>query len=182
MSLLARTAKPATAAAAALARRSTRLAAAAAAARRSYASEAAAATSAGKLVVNFVLPHESVLKAAELNQVDMSAVSGDLGVLADHVPTIEQLKPGVIDFISDAGSQKYFVSGGFAIMNPNSVLNINALEAFKLEDIDPQAVAANLAESQRLAASAKDELTKEAAAIEIELYETLQAALAAKAK
>ncbi|KAJ2761582.1 delta subunit of the central stalk of mitochondrial F1F0 ATP synthase, atp16 [Coemansia nantahalensis] len=148
---------------------------------RTYASEATGATG-GKLVVNFVLPHESVMAKREVNQVDMSAVSGDLGVLADHVPTIEQLKPGVIDFISDSGSQKYFVSGGFAIMNPNSVLNINAVEAFKLEDIDPQAVAANLAESQRLVASAKDEITKEAAVIEVELYETLQSALAAKSK
>ncbi|KAJ1960092.1 delta subunit of the central stalk of mitochondrial F1F0 ATP synthase, atp16 [Dipsacomyces acuminosporus] len=167
MSFLARTLKPATLA------RASRLAT------RFYASEA---SSTGKLVVNFALPHETVLKNKEVHQVDLSAVSGDLGILADHVPTIEQLKPGVIDFISESGSVKYFVSGGFAIMNPNSVLNINAIEAFKLEDIDAQAVASNLAESQRLVSSAKDEVAKEAAAIEVELYETLQAALSGKAK
>ncbi|KAJ1799797.1 delta subunit of the central stalk of mitochondrial F1F0 ATP synthase, atp16 [Coemansia sp. RSA 2599] len=128
------------------------------------------------------LPHEIVLKNKEVNQVDLSAVSGDLGILADHVPTIEQLKPGVIDVMADSGSEKYFVSGGFAIMNPNSVLNINAIEAFKLEDIDAQAVASNLAESQRLLSNAKDEITKEAAAIEIELYEALQSALSTKSK
>ncbi|KAJ1730859.1 delta subunit of the central stalk of mitochondrial F1F0 ATP synthase, atp16, partial [Coemansia sp. BCRC 34490] len=152
--------------------------------RRAYASEAAAAPSggSGKLIVNFALPHQTVLKKHEVNQVDMSAVSGDLGVLADHVPTIEQLKPGVLDIISDAGSTKYFVSGGFAIMNPNSVLNINAVEAFKLEDIDSQAVSAGLAESQRLHSAAKDEKVREAAAVEIELYEALQAALAGKSK
>ncbi|KAJ2844614.1 delta subunit of the central stalk of mitochondrial F1F0 ATP synthase, atp16 [Coemansia brasiliensis] len=170
MSFVARTLRPVTTLA-----RTTRLAS------RFYASEASGAA-AGKLVVNFALPHESVMKNKEMNQVDMAAVSGDLGILADHVPTIEQLKPGVIDFISDSGSQKYFVSGGFAIMNPNSVLNINAVEAFKLEDVDPQAVAANLAESQRLVSSAKDELTKEAAAIEVELYESLQSALSGKSK
>ncbi|KAJ2791599.1 delta subunit of the central stalk of mitochondrial F1F0 ATP synthase, atp16 [Coemansia guatemalensis] len=170
MSFITRTLKPAASLA-----RTTRLAT------RLYASEATG-TSAGKLIVNFALPHAALMKGTEVNQVDMSAVSGDLGVLADHVPTIEQLKPGVIDFISDSGSQKYFVSGGFAIMNPNSVLNINAVEAFKLEDIDPQAVAANLSESQRLATSAKDNVTKEAAAIEVELYESLQSALSGKAK
>ncbi|KAJ2028447.1 delta subunit of the central stalk of mitochondrial F1F0 ATP synthase, atp16 [Coemansia sp. S610] len=172
MSLFARTLKPATA----LARLSRQSA-------RFYASEtAAAAPAAGKLVVNFALPHAAILKGTEVNQVDMSAISGDLGILADHVPTIEQLKPGVIDIISDSGSAKYFVSGGFAIMNPNSVLNINAIEAFKLEDLDPQAVATNLAESQRLASSAKDEVTKEAAAIEVELYEAIQTALSGKSK
>lgn len=152
------------------------------AARRLYASEAASAGTAqtGKLVVNFALPHQTLLKAKEVNQVDLSAVSGDLGILADHVPTIEQLKPGIIDIIGDSGSDKFFVSGGFAIMNPNSVLNINALEAFKLEDIDPQQVTTQLAESQRLANSAKDELTKEAANTEVELYESLQSALSGK--
>ncbi|KAJ2237119.1 delta subunit of the central stalk of mitochondrial F1F0 ATP synthase, atp16 [Coemansia sp. RSA 1722] len=170
MSFLARTFKPAAFA------RTTRLAAA-----RFYASEASGAA-AGKLIVNMALPHEIVLKNKEVNQVDLSAVSGDLGILADHVPTIEQLKPGVIDIMADTGAEKYFVSGGFAIMNPNSVLNINAIEAFKLEDIDAQAVASNLEESQRLASNAKDEITKEAAAIEVELYEALQTALSAKSK
>ncbi|KAJ2722910.1 delta subunit of the central stalk of mitochondrial F1F0 ATP synthase, atp16 [Coemansia sp. Benny D115] len=170
MSFLARTFKPAAVA------RASRQAAA-----RFYASEATGASS-GKLLLNLALPHETVLKNKEVNQVDLSAVSGDLGILADHVPTIEQLKPGVIDIISDSGSVKYFVSGGFAVMNPNSVLNINAIEAFKLEDIDSQAVSANLAESQRLASSAKDEVTKEAANIEVEVYEALQSALANKSK
>ncbi|KAJ1664954.1 delta subunit of the central stalk of mitochondrial F1F0 ATP synthase, atp16 [Coemansia sp. RSA 1813] len=168
MSLFARALKPAASSAVRLAI-------------RGYASEAAAA-SGGKLIVNFALPHQTVLKKHEVNQVDMSAVSGDLGILADHVPTIEQLKPGVLDIIGDGGSTKYFVSGGFAIMNPNSVLNINAIEAFKLEDLDAQAVATNLAESQRLLTSAKDETAKEAAAIEVELYESIQAALTGKSK
>ncbi|KAJ1987464.1 delta subunit of the central stalk of mitochondrial F1F0 ATP synthase, atp16 [Coemansia spiralis] len=172
MSFLARALKPTASSLA----RTTRLAI-----HRGYASEAAAPVG-GKLIVNFALPHESVMKNQEVNQVDMAAESGDLGVLADHVPTIEQLKPGVIDIMSDSGSSKYFVSGGFAIMNPNSVLNINAIEAFKLDDIDAQAVATNLAESQRLVSSAKDEATKQAAAIEVELYESLQAALSGKTK
>ncbi|KAJ2869601.1 delta subunit of the central stalk of mitochondrial F1F0 ATP synthase, atp16 [Coemansia erecta] len=152
---------------------------------RGYASETTntAAAAGGKLVVNFALPHQTVLKNHEAHQVDLAAVSGDLGVLADHVPAIEQLKPGVIDIIGEGGaSTKYFASGGFAIMNPNSVLNINAVEAFKLEDLDAQAVASNLAESQRLLTNAKDEAAKEAAAIEVELYESIQAALAGKSK
>ncbi|KAJ2546879.1 delta subunit of the central stalk of mitochondrial F1F0 ATP synthase, atp16 [Coemansia sp. RSA 1933] len=179
MSLFVRALKPAAASASSIVRR----AATVRLASRGYASETSgSAAVGGKLIVNFALPHQTVLKNHEANQVDMSAESGDLGVLADHVPTIEQLKPGVVDIMGDSGSTKYFVSGGFAIMNPNSVLNINAVEAFKLEDLDAQAVASNLAESQRLLNAAKNEAEKAAAVIEVELYESIQSALTGKSK
>ena len=40
----------------------------------------------------------------------MPAESGEMGVLANHVPTIEQLKPGLIEIIeeSSGGSKQFF--------------------------------------------------------------------------
>lgn len=43
------------------------------------------------------------------------------------------------------------VSGGFAVMNPNSVLSINAVEGFPLEDFSVEAVRSQLAEAQKVA-------------------------------
>ncbi|KAJ1917368.1 delta subunit of the central stalk of mitochondrial F1F0 ATP synthase, atp16 [Mycoemilia scoparia] len=149
---------------------------------RLYATEAPAASAGpGKMVVNFVLPHEVLVKKQAVNQVNLSAVSGDLGILADHVPTVEQLKPGIVEIIGDesgSGTQKWFVSGGFAIMNPDSSLNINAIEAFKLDQISTESVAQELAKAEQNLASAKSEQEKEIAAIEIEVYEALKSALA----
>ena len=31
-----------------------------------------------------------------------------MGVLAQHVPSIEQLKPGLVEIIEDSGSKKFF--------------------------------------------------------------------------
>ncbi|KAJ1677196.1 delta subunit of the central stalk of mitochondrial F1F0 ATP synthase, atp16, partial [Spiromyces aspiralis] len=79
--------------------------------RRLYATEAesAAAGGTGKLTVSFMLPHEAIVKKEKVSQVNLSAVSGDLGILADHVPTVEQLKPGVIEIIKEgSSSQKWF--------------------------------------------------------------------------
>ena len=42
------------------------------------------------------------------------------------------------------------VSGGFAVMNPNSVLSINAVEGFPLEDFSIDAVRSQLAEAQKV--------------------------------
>jgi len=41
-------------------------------------------------------------------QVNFAAESGEMGVLANHVPSIEQLKPGLIEVIEEAGGSKQF--------------------------------------------------------------------------
>ncbi|RKP36004.1 F1 complex, delta/epsilon subunit of ATPase [Dimargaris cristalligena] len=137
------------------------------------------AAAAGKLTLNFVLPHQVVLSKTTVQQVNLAGSSGDLGILADHVPSIEQLKPGVVEVIID-GSQpakKWFVSGGFAIMNPDSSLNINAVEAFALDEIDVEAVRQQSQEAERVANGSGTEYEKAAAKAQLEVYEALQAAL-----
>lgn len=47
-----------------------------------------------------------------VQQVNLTTSDGDMGILADHVPIVEQLVPGVIEIVFDAGkSEKLF--GGF---------------------------------------------------------------------
>lgn len=41
-------------------------------------------------------------------QVNLPAESGEMGVLANHVPTIEQLKPGLVEIIEESGGSKTF--------------------------------------------------------------------------
>jgi F-type H+-transporting ATPase subunit delta len=36
----------------------------------------------------------------------MSAATGDMGILANHVPSIEPLRPGLVEVIEGAGSSK----------------------------------------------------------------------------
>ncbi len=41
-------------------------------------------------------------------QVNVPAESGEMGILAQHVPSIEQLKPGLIEIIEESGGNKQF--------------------------------------------------------------------------
>ena len=42
-------------------------------------------------------------------QVNIPAESGEMGVLANHVPSIEQLKPGLVEVIEESsGASKQF--------------------------------------------------------------------------
>jgi hypothetical protein len=41
-------------------------------------------------------------------QVNLAAETGEMGILANHVPSIEQLKPGLVEIIEESGSKQYF--------------------------------------------------------------------------
>ncbi|KAJ3402020.1 delta subunit of the central stalk of mitochondrial F1F0 ATP synthase, atp16 [Chytridiales sp. JEL 0842] len=145
---------------------------------RSFATETQAPTrSPGKLLLNFAVPHQAILKDFEATQVNLSSSEGDMGILADHVPTISQLNPGVLEIINADKTKKYFVSGGFAIINADSTMNINAVEAVPIEDLDIEAARRGLEEATRkVNASGASELEKAAAKVEQEVYEAIVAA------
>ncbi|KAK3333996.1 ATP synthase delta chain mitochondrial precursor [Cercophora scortea] len=131
-----------------------------------------------KIKLSLSLPHQSIYKSQSVIQVNIPAVSGEMGVLANHVPSIEQLKPGVVEIIEESGSSKqYFLSGGFAIVQPDSSMSINAVEGFPLEDFSADAVRAQIAEAQKVASGSGSEQDIAEAKIELEVLETLQAVL-----
>jgi len=139
--------------------------------RRGYAEVA----SSDKLKLSLALPHQTIFNSAEATQVNISAASGDMGILANHVPSVEPLRPGVLEVIESSGqSQKWFVSGGFAIVHPGNSLTINAVEAASLDKFSLEAIRQNLAEAQRVVAGSGSEEDKIEARIELEVYEALQ--------
>lgn len=61
------------------------------------------------------------------------------------------------------------VSGGFAIVQPNSQLSINAVEGFPLEDFSADNVRAQIAEAQKVANGNGSEQEVAEAKIELEV-------------
>ena len=63
----------------------------------------------GEVVNSELIAHQqSVYKSQDVVQVNLPAESGEMGVLANHVPSIEQLKPGLIEVIEESGGSKQF--------------------------------------------------------------------------
>lgn len=60
------------------------------------------------------------------------------------------------------------VSGGFAVVQPNSSLSVNAIEAYPLEDFNAESVRAQLAEAQKVASGSGSEQDIAEAKIELE--------------
>ncbi|KAE9967213.1 putative ATP synthase delta chain precursor [Venturia nashicola] len=140
--------------------------------RRGYADVAS-----DKLRVTLSLPHQAIYKAADVIQVNLAAETGEMGILAQHVPSIEQLKPGLVEVIEESGSKQFFLSGGFAVVQPDSQLSINAVEGYPLEDFSAEAVRNQIAEEQKIASGGGSEQDIAEAKIALEVLESLQASL-----
>ncbi|KAJ5224238.1 ATP synthase subunit delta [Penicillium citrinum] len=138
--------------------------------RRGYAEAVA-----DKIKLSLTLPHQTIYKSTGVTQVNIPAASGEMGVLANHVPSIEQLKPGLVEILEEGGANKqYFLSGGFAVVQPDSQLSINAVEGYPLEDFSADAIRNQIAEAQKIAGGNGSEQDIAEAKIELEVLETLQ--------
>jgi F-type H+-transporting ATPase subunit delta len=114
-----------------------------------------------------------------MEQVTLPGVEGYFGVKRNHVPTIAQLKAGVVELHDGTDARKLFVSGGFAFVHPNSVTDVCVLEAAPLEQFDPAAV--KLALQAAGNAPAGDDFDNAVNRAASELYSALDSALEAKA-
>ena len=61
------------------------------------------------------------------------------------------------------------VSGGFAVVQPDSVLSINAVEGFPLEEFSEEAVKSQISEAQKIANGSGSEQDIAEAKIELEV-------------
>ncbi|EPZ34783.1 hypothetical protein ROZALSC1DRAFT_28431 [Rozella allomycis CSF55] len=130
-----------------------------------------------KLKVTFTCPHQVILKDSLLNQVNMMASTGSVGILAHHVPTLFQLKPGVLELVSDNQSSQYFVSGGFAAVNSDNTLDINAIEAFKLDDFDASKAEKLRADAEIKVKNSKNDIEVGEGEIELEVAQAILTAI-----
>jgi len=123
----------------------------------------------------FASPAEVIYNQAKnVKQVDVPTLSGSFGILANHVPTLGTLKPGVVTITENEGAvKKFFVSAGSVTVNPDSSVQLLAEEAVSLDKLDLKAAQEQLAEAQRTLSSASSDVQKAEAQIAIETSEAV---------
>lgn len=57
---------------------------------------------------------ERRLASMEVSEVQIPGAEGDLTAMADHMPVITTLRPGILRAVARDGAQEFVVSGGFA--------------------------------------------------------------------
>uniref|UniRef100_A0A7N2N1B6 ATP synthase F1 complex delta/epsilon subunit N-terminal domain-containing protein n=1 Tax=Quercus lobata TaxID=97700 RepID=A0A7N2N1B6_QUELO len=113
----------------------------------------------------------------EVDMVIIPATTGQMGVLPGHVPTIAELKPGILSVHEGNDVTKYFLSSGFAFIHANSVADVIAVEAVPVDHIDPSLVQKGLTDFTQKLSSATTELDKAEAQIGVDIHSALNAAL-----
>lgn len=72
--------------------------------------EAAAAPTSGGLKLNFFIPGHLFYSKAAVERVTVPGLEGDFGVLESHVPSVAELRPGVVTIDKAGGvSERYFL-------------------------------------------------------------------------
>ncbi|TPP62247.1 ATP synthase subunit delta mitochondrial [Fasciola gigantica] len=113
-----------------------------------------------------------------VRQVDVPTLTGRFGILAEHVPTIGCLKPGVVTVTEEDGSVKnYFVSSGIVTVNGDSTVQLLAEEAATLDQLDAGAIREGLARANSDLVAAQSDAAKAEAQIAAEAYEELSRAV-----
>ena len=121
-----------------------------------------------------------IIVLIDVMQVDMviiPATTGQMGVLPGHVPTIAELKPGVLSVHEGNDVKKYFLTSGFVFVHANSVADIVVVEAVPVDHIDQSLVQKGLADFTQKLSSATTELEKAEAQIGIDVHSALNSAL-----
>jgi F-type H+-transporting ATPase subunit epsilon len=118
-----------------------------------------------------------LLFSGDVTSVTLPGTEGDMGIFAGHAPVLSTLRPGVVVVTKDGGTtEKIFVRGGFAEVNPNG-LTVLAETAIPMGELDASALAQQIKDAEEDVADAKDDETRRKAVENADHLKNLQAAL-----
>ena len=122
------------------------------------------------LQLELVTP-EALMMSEAVGMAVIPGVEGDMGIMADHAPTVSTLRPGLVTVHDDANgtaTRRIFVGGGVAEVTGQRCI-ILAEEAAELTEIDRAKADARLREALAAveAASSEGELAQAEAGLSI---------------
>lgn len=113
--------------------------------------------------LNLVTPQKQLLSALPVQSVVLPALSGEMGVLAGHIPMVVQLGFGSLRYTSQETTKEFAVMGGFAEILHDTI-NVFAEGADLADEIDEE-------EEKQKIKRAKESLSRKDADIDFELAE-----------
>ncbi|CAH8493286.1 unnamed protein product [Dicrocoelium dendriticum] len=135
------------------------------------------------LTLTFASAGQVFYNKVAVRQVDVPTLSGRIGVLAEHVPTIACLSPGVVSVTENDGkTNDFFVSSGTVTVNSDSSIQIITEEAAALDDFDARAVSEGFHRTQSELSTAQTDLARAELQIALEAYEQLNQAVLSRSR
>jgi F-type H+-transporting ATPase subunit epsilon len=118
-----------------------------------------------------------LLFSGDVTSVTLPGSEGEMGIFAGHAPLLSTLRPGYVTIAKDGGqSEKIFVRGGFAEVNPQG-LTVLAETAIASADLSASAMADQIKSAEAEYADAKDDEAKRKALENVEYLKGFAAGL-----
>lgn len=112
---------------------------------------------------------ERTVYDADVEQITLPTMDGEITVLPHHIPLISVLKPGEMRVIKDGAEIPMAVAGGFVEVRPDSAVDILADSAERIEEIDLERAEAARARAEEYLNTKKFETDVEYAALQAAL-------------
>ncbi len=120
---------------------------------------------------------EKLVLAADVQQVRVPGVEGDMGILPGHAPVMTSLRPGVLEVVTRSGNDKrFYVRGGFAEIDPTRLV-VLAQQTIDLEELDKSHLDQEVKNLEEDVADAKTDGQKVKAEFALDRLRELQEAL-----
>ena len=112
-----------------------------------------------KLNVSLVSPERELFSGA-VDQVDLPAAEGAMGILPNHAPLMTAVRTGAVTMYDGGQEMRYFVQGGFADVTPAG-LTILAERAMPLTEMSAETLQKYKSLQDIIAILGMDELSEE---------------------
>ena len=120
-----------------------------------------------EFALSVVAPDREVV-AENVTSVVAPGTSGYFGVMADHLPLVAALKPGLLEYLDANGARNFvYVGGGFVEVKNNRV-TVLADEASSAADIDRARAEADLDTARRALRGEDTAMDSTQAVLEVE--------------
>ncbi|MCG8446717.1 MAG: F0F1 ATP synthase subunit epsilon [Hyphomicrobiales bacterium] len=115
---------------------------------------------------------ERLLLSTEVSEVIVPGTDGEFTVLPNHAPMMTTIRPGILSVKTEGSGdrEEYVLLGGFAEAGPDR-LTILAEEAYVRSELDKDALASSIRDTEE---DARDAQTDEARALATERLEQLK--------
>ena len=120
---------------------------------------------------------ERLLFSEQVTAVVVPGSDGYFTVMANHAPLMSTIRPGLVEAtLASGGTKKIFVRGGFVDVAGSS-FTLLAEQAMPVEELNADAIAAQIKDAEDDVTDARSDAKREAATLKLNQLKELKAAL-----